>query len=211
MPASTSDPAPVKVISDLMSHRLHQLATISSLSASMRYERKFGLTLLEWRAIGMLGGYAPLSLKELARRAGLDKSYASRTVSGLIDRGWVVSERNDIDGRGVMLSLTESGHALYRKIFPDAVARNERMLSVLKPAQRRQLIELLTLLGVGARRLLDDERRAAAGGVVEDDETPPRAKAKRGDAAAAASPPLDIDEMRYLVARMNELIGPRPR
>lgn len=206
--ATTEESSSPKVITELMSHRLHQLASLWSLSASMRYERKFGITLLEWRAIGMLAGFAPLSLKELASRAGLDKSYASRTVANMTERGWVVSERDDNDGRGVMLRLSESGEALYRKVFPDAVSRNERMLSLLKPAQRRQLIELLTLLQLNARRLLDEERRAANGDVPADDDVQPAAPGRRtGNFKGKPETSVDLDELRYLVDRMSELVG----
>jgi DNA-binding MarR family transcriptional regulator len=146
-----SHPAP-KVLTDLLSSRLHTLAGLSAASASLRVERKFGLALLEWRSIGMLGGFAPLSLKELARRAALDKSYASRTVAGLIERGLVVSEKNDADARGVMLSLTKEGQTLYKKVFADAVARNERLLAPLSAEQRTHLMETLATLTVSARR-----------------------------------------------------------
>ena len=199
-----------KVVTDLMSHRLHQLASLCSLSASLRYERKFQITLLEWRAIGMLGGFSPLSLKELARRAGLDKSYASRTVSGLIQRGWVVSERDDSDGRGVTLRLSESGDELYHRILPDAISRNERVLNPLTPSEQLQLIQLLTVLNTSARQLLEEERRAAAGDIPEDDDVPATIKSKRNGTNGAYGV-IDTEELRYLVTRMSELVGVPPR
>jgi DNA-binding MarR family transcriptional regulator len=205
MASSTKYTASPKVLTDLMSHRLHQLASLSALSASLRYERKYQITLLEWRSIGMLAGYAPLSLKELARRAGLDKSYASRTIAGLIERGLVISERDDNDGRGVNLRLSEAGQALFEKVFPDAVERNERMLSMLKPEQRERLVELLSLLQLGARRLLDEERRASAGEVPQDDEVVARPAGTLAPRSAKAA--LDVEELRYLVARLSELVG----
>jgi DNA-binding MarR family transcriptional regulator len=196
-------PAP-KVLTDLLSSRLHTLAGLSAASASLRVERKFGLALLEWRSIGMLGGFAPLSLKELARRAALDKSYASRTVAGLIERGLVVSEKNDADARGVMLSLTKEGQTLYKKVFADAVARNERLLAPLSAEQRTQLIEMLATLTVSARRVLDHERRAAAGEAVDDDEPESMQGASPAKANGAG---IDVGEVRYLVSRLNELVG----
>lgn len=199
-----------KVLTDLMSHKLHQLASLSSVSASLRYERKFQISLLEWRAIGMLGGFSPLSLKELARRAGLDKSYASRTVSSLIERGWVLSERDNNDGRGVMLKLSTSGEELYRRILPDAVLRNERMLSMLSAEQQDQLFDLLELLNQSARKLLDQERRAAAGEIPEDDEAPASTKEKLASVQTNNSS-VDLDEVRYLVQRLNELVAPAGR
>lgn len=189
-------------ITDLLSTRLHALAALSAASTTLRVERRFGLSLLEWRSLAHLGGFAPLSLKELARRAGLDKSYASRTIGGLIERSLVVSERNEADGRGVMLSLTAKGQALYRKVFADAVGRNERLLKPLSDEQRRQLMSLLDALSLSARRALDDERHAAEGG-PEVDDAPVRGAAARDQAEP------DLDEARYLVARLNDLLNKR--
>lgn len=190
-----------QVITDLLSSRLHNLAGLSAASASLRVQRKFSLTLLEWRSIGMLGAYAPLSLKELARRAALDKSYASRTLAGLIERGLVVSERSDADARAVMLSLTKAGEALYRKVIADANTRNEQLLSPLTPEQRKQLMDMLATLTVSARRVLDEERRAANGEAVDDDE-PAAASAKSGNGDG-----VNLAEIRSLVSRLNELVG----
>lgn len=201
-------PAP-RVMSDLISTRIHALANLSSATTTLRVERKYGLTLLEWRSLGQLGGFAPLSLKELGRRAGLEKSYASRTISGLIERGLVASERSDSDGRGVLLSLTPKGKALYETAFEDAVARNERLLSPLKDEQRLQLIEILGLLTVSAKRALENERNGVDG---SNGEGSPASRKKARTATPAkdgAEGSVDLVEMRYLLSRLNELAGMR--
>lgn len=196
--------SPPRVITDLLSSRLHNLSGLSAASASLRVQRKFGLTLLEWRSIGMLGAFAPLSLKELASRAALDKSYASRTVGGLIERGIVVSERNDADGRGVMLSLTQDGKALYEKVLADAIARNERLLSPLSAPQREQLMAMLAAVTVSARKVLEDEQRAANGEAIEDDTPAPASRAAR---KASAADDATFGEIRDLVSRLQQLVG----
>lgn len=193
-----------RVITDLLSSRLHTLAGISAASATLRVERKFKLTLLEWRSIAMLGAFAPLALKDLAKRAALDRSYASRTVSALIARDLVASGRNDTDGRGVMLSLTDSGKALYEQVFPDAVMRNERVQARLTEDQRAQLMEILDILVLGARHEYEHERRVAAG--EEEDYEAPRQASKRAAAPGDEGAP-DLEEARYLVARLGRLLG----
>lgn len=198
-------PSP-RVMSDLLSARLHGLANLSAATTSLRVERKFGLSLLEWRSLGQLGGFAPLSLKELARRAGLDKSYASRTVSALIDRGLVASGRSDADGRGVTLTLTDEGTALYKKAFSDAVARNEKLLAPLRKDQRLLLIEMLGALTVSARRALEDERNAKDDDAEDEQPTPAASKARSSEGTDTS---VDMVEMRYLVSRLAELVGGR--
>jgi DNA-binding MarR family transcriptional regulator len=140
-------------IKDLVSYRLHVLANLSARWAEARYQQRFGLKLLEWRAMALLGGYEPQSLNGLARGAGLEKSYASRTVAGLIRRKLVSSSPDDRDARGKLFELTRTGSALYRKVFDDAVARSDAWLSVLSAEEGTALMDMLERLTAQARAL----------------------------------------------------------
>lgn len=140
-------------IKDLISYRLHVLANLSARWAEARYQSRFGLRLLEWRAIALLGGYAPQSLTELARSAGLQKSHASRTVAGLVGRGLIVSNPDDRDGRGKLFELTRAGRALYARVFDDAISRGDAWLSVLSADERSALMDMLERLTAQARAL----------------------------------------------------------
>lgn len=146
-------PGPPQGIRDLVSYRLHVLANLSARWAEARYQQRFGLKLLEWRAMALLGGYAPQSLNELARGAGLEKSYASRTVASLIKRKLVSSTTDDRDARGKIFELTRSGKALYRKVFEDAIARSEAWVSVLSAEEYASLMDMLERLTNQARLL----------------------------------------------------------
>ena len=145
-------------IKDLFSYRLHVLANLSARWAAARYQQRFGLKLLEWRAMALLGGYAPQSLNELARGAGLEKSYASRTVAGLIKRKLVSSTQDDRDARGKLFELTRSGKTLYRKVFDDALERSSAWLSVLSAEEGAALMGMLERLTEQARMLEAVER-----------------------------------------------------
>ena len=148
-------------IKDLISYRLHVLANLSARWAASRYQSRFGLRLLEWRAIALLGGNASQSLTELARGAGLEKSHASRTLAGLVKRGLVASGPDDRDGRGKLFVLTRSGRNLYRKVFEDAVERGDAWLSVLTATERTALMEMLQRLTEQARALERAEQARA--------------------------------------------------
>ena len=147
-------------IRDLISYRLHVLANLSARWAEARYQQRFGLKLLEWRAMALLGGYEPQSLNELACGAGLEKSHASRTVAGLIGRRLVTSAPDDRDGRGKLFELTRTGKALYRKVFDDAVARSEAWLSVLSDEEGTALMDMLERLTEQARALESADKEA---------------------------------------------------
>jgi DNA-binding MarR family transcriptional regulator len=195
-----------KFITDLLSARLHTLAALSAASASLRVERKYSLTLLEWRSLAHLGGYAPLSLKDLAHRTGMEKSNASRTMSSLIERGLVRSEKNDVDARGVMLRLTEKGTALYKEVFADALGRNERLLEPLSEEKRELLMEMLTALTDSAKQVLHEERLIAKG-ELQDSEVEPKRRGK--GAAPLPREPLNYEEIEDLVGRLNALLACR--
>ena len=193
-----------KIITDLLSSRLHTLAALSSASASLRVERKFSLTLLEWRSLGQLAAFAPLSLKDLAHRAGMDKSYASRTVAGLIERGFISSEKNDADARGVMLSLTEAGQELYQQVIVDAELRNERLLRPLNKEAREQLMDSLSALTESARQVLHEERLIQAGKLSDEDVEPSGITSSKSKAEAGRN--VDLEELRRLVDGLSRFV-----
>ncbi|WP_240939408.1 MarR family winged helix-turn-helix transcriptional regulator [Diaphorobacter sp. HDW4A] len=131
---------------ELVSFRLNMLASHWSRLAAESNQRDFDLDPREWRILGMLGAYAPMSLQGLAREVNIDKSLASRAVTLLIDRGLLQRDSDALDGRGVQLSLTTKGKQLYRKVFPKAVKRNDELLSVLSAQEREVFDRALNLL-----------------------------------------------------------------
>lgn len=145
-------------LKELFSFRLNVLALMSSKIAALVNEREFELDSREWRIIGLLGAFSPFSLQALAREVNVDKSQASRIVSGLIQRGLLQRGTDETDGRGVQLSLTPQGRAMYRKVFPKAVKRNEALLSVLSNEDRQSLERILTQLTDRAGELLGEAR-----------------------------------------------------
>ncbi len=145
-------------LKELFSYRLNRLAFVSSRMAAKTNESLYELGSRDWRIIGLLGAFAPLSLNALAHEANIDKSQASRSVGELIERGYVKRGADELDGRGVKLDLTPSGRALYRKVFPRAVERNEKMLSVLTEEEREVLERAIDKLTVHAIGMLDELR-----------------------------------------------------
>jgi DNA-binding MarR family transcriptional regulator len=67
----------------------------------------------------------------------------SRTVSGLIDRGYIQKAANPEDGRSILLRLSAEGLALSEKVLDDSFERNEQMLATLSSAERQMLVELM--------------------------------------------------------------------
>jgi DNA-binding MarR family transcriptional regulator len=146
-------------LKELFSFRLNVLTHRMSQLAALVNQEAFDLDTREWRILGLLGTIAPLSLQELANEVAIDKSQASRIVTGLIERGLLQRDTNDEDGRSIHLSLTTKGKNLYRKVFPQAAQRNENLLSVLNAKERKVVEEAIEKLSTKAIDMLTTAHR----------------------------------------------------
>lgn len=158
--AARRQAAPALAIKDLLSFRLHVVANLLSRGAAMRYRREFDVSLWEWRTIALLGAYAPLSLNELSRSAGLDKSQMSRVVSGLIARTYVERETDENDGRGIRLSLSKSGERVFAGLMRAAEERNDAFLGCITREERACLDRVFAKLADQARDFIVKEKQA---------------------------------------------------
>jgi DNA-binding MarR family transcriptional regulator len=149
------------VIRDLLSYRLHTVANLLSRGAELRYRREFGVSLWEWRSIALLGASeSALSLNELARSAGIDKSQMSRVVSGLAERGLVTREADAADGRGVRLALSKPGRRIYAGLMRAAGERDEAFIGCLTDSERKSFDRVLGKLAGQAREFIQREKEA---------------------------------------------------
>jgi DNA-binding MarR family transcriptional regulator len=150
------------VIRDLLSYRLHVVANLLSRSAELRYRREFGVSLWEWRTVALLGGApGPMSLNELARAAGIDKSQMSRVVSGLAKRRVVLRAPDSSDGRSISLVLSKAGQRLYRGLIGAAGERDAVFMNSLSEQEKRSFDRVLAKLAETAHGLIQDERKSA--------------------------------------------------
>jgi DNA-binding MarR family transcriptional regulator len=149
------------VIRDLLSYRLHTVANLLSRGAELRYRREFGVSLWEWRSIALLGASeSALSLNELARSAGIDKSQMSRVVSGLAERGLVTREADAADGRGVRLALSKPGRRMYAGLMRAAGERDQAFIGCLTDSERKSFERVLAKLAGQAREFIQREKEA---------------------------------------------------
>lgn len=166
-------------IKELLSYRIHMVSSHMSRSAALQYRNHFDVNLGEWRALGLLGAGAALSLNELARAADLDKAQMSRIVTGLIQRDLVERDDRATRGQTVGLALTKSGYALYRRLIDAALQRNAAFLACLSEKERQVLNEALVKLSAVARALGSVEPGRRAGGEAPVEAGPRRGAAKR--------------------------------
>jgi MarR family transcriptional regulator, organic hydroperoxide resistance regulator len=117
---------------DLFAHTLdHQGGCLESL------ELTYSQAKLLWR---LELGDTP-SLKELARRCGVDPSNLSGVVDQLADRGLVLSRPATHDRRVRVIRLTADGVRLRRRLVA-CLAQNPS-IDALSPPRRKQLLDIL--------------------------------------------------------------------
>ncbi|NKC32154.1 MarR family transcriptional regulator [Roseomonas sp. BU-1] len=144
-----SEPATIR---DLLSYRIHRLANALSRGAARRYRAEFDVSLMEWRILALLGGFAPLTLGDLARESGLDKAQASRAVKALVARGLVERAAGAADARAVALRLSPEGARVQAGLMRAARARDAAFRAALPAETLAVLEDAIRLLQAEARR-----------------------------------------------------------
>ncbi|MFC6019041.1 MarR family winged helix-turn-helix transcriptional regulator [Plantactinospora solaniradicis] len=89
-----------------------------------------------------------LTPTELMRSAMVTSGAITQRLDRLEARGLVTRTPSEADRRGVLVALTDEGHALIDRVLPDHVATEDRLLAALTPAERDALARTL-------RRLLE--------------------------------------------------------
>ena len=97
-------------------YRLAVLSTTVSATVARAYDKRFGVSIPEWRVIAVLGRFPGLSAVEVAERTMMDKVAVSRAVTKLIKNGHIDREFADTDKRRSILNLSEDGQRLHDEI-----------------------------------------------------------------------------------------------
>lgn len=116
------------ILEDFLPYRLAVLSHTVSTTIAKVYEKKFGVSIPEWRVIAILGRFPGLSAVEVADRTMLDKVAVSRAVTKLIKHGRVDRQFADADRRRSILNLSEGGQKVHDEIAPLALAFEHELL-----------------------------------------------------------------------------------
>ena len=109
------------ILEDFLPYRLAVLSHTVSTTIARTYEKRFGLSIPEWRVIAILGRFPGLSAVEVAERTMMDKVAVSRAVTKLIKNGRLDRQFADADRRRSILNLSEDGQKLHDEVAPLAL------------------------------------------------------------------------------------------
>src|SRR5215813_5534524 len=127
------------VLEEFLPYRLSVLMLRVSKAIARSYERRFSLSVPEWRVMAVLGRFGPLSANGVAEKTQMDKVRVSRAVARLVKAERINRRIDRTDRRRSVLALTPAGEAIHREIVPHARRVEARLLAGLTAAERAAL------------------------------------------------------------------------
>jgi len=150
---------PTGRLSDFLPYQLSIASNAVSSLISERYRRRFGLKVLEWRVMAVLGDAGALTQRQLTQATLMDKVAVNRACKVLEGRGLITRAPNVRDGRSHLLELTDDGHAIHAEVLPLALATESELFVGFSESEEMQFREYLLRMR---------ERAADLGAGVED-------------------------------------------
>lgn len=124
--------------------------------------QKFGVTGAQWRVIAYLMRREGVTQVEIAEELDDDKAAIGRTIERLERLGLVQRENCAEDGRAKRVFLTPAAMEMGLAIKDVAEATYAEILESLPPAERPQLMAMLTTISARLSTMYDSEKDQAA-------------------------------------------------
>jgi len=141
------------ILEDFLPYRLSITSHTVSTNIARIYEKRFGVSVPEWRVIAILGRYPGLSAVEVADRTLMDKVAVSRAVTKLIKTGRIDRQFADADRRRSILNLSEEGRQVHNEIAPLALQFERELLQDISDEDYEIFNSILEQLLEKARQL----------------------------------------------------------
>jgi len=119
------------------------IANKLSRSATIRYQKEFGVNVTEWRIMSLLAIEPGIPATRICQVIGFDKGPVSRTLAVMQDRRLILIRTDPADARSHSITLTAKGIRTHDKVIVAAHEREQRLLSCLTASERETLIDLL--------------------------------------------------------------------
>lgn len=142
------------ILEDFLPYRLSILSNTVSGKIAEAYEKRFGLSIPEWRVVAILGRFPGLSAVNVAERTLMDKVAVSRAVTKLVKNGRIDREFADADRRRSILNLSDEGRRVHDEIAPLALKFERDLLLGLTQEEIEMLDNIIERL-LARARLLD--------------------------------------------------------
>ena len=131
------------ILEEFLPYRLSVTSHTVSTNIARVYEKRFGVSIPEWRVIAILGRYPGLSAVEVADRTLMDKVAVSRAVTRLIKNGRIDRQFADADRRRSILNLSDEGRQVHNEIAPLALQFERELLQDISEKDFRTFSRIL--------------------------------------------------------------------
>lgn len=133
-------------LDERVSYRFSVIAKRFDQALAAMHQKKFAISVSNWKIMGVVAFFGPLSATELGARTGLDPDKVTRAVDTLVERSYVIRKEDEADRRKVVLTLSARGRRVHDKIELVASALEVEFLSVLTGEESRALLSSLSRL-----------------------------------------------------------------
>ena len=134
---------PIDSLMDALTFRLARLDALNAHVGGLKFRETYGLSLKEWRVIGLVHAFEPATFGQIRKYLLIDKGQLSRTVRRLTDQRILLSQTAADDARRTELSLTPEGRRLHDRLLAFTAERNEIVVSTLTPEECRDFLRIL--------------------------------------------------------------------
>lgn len=119
---------PALALENFLPYRLSILSNTVSGTIASAYDRRFNLSIPEWRVMAVVARSPGLSAAQVAARTLMDKVAVSRAVAKLLKQGRLTREFADQDKRRSILNLSPEGREVYEQVVPLALKIESELL-----------------------------------------------------------------------------------
>jgi DNA-binding MarR family transcriptional regulator len=141
------------ILEKFLPYRLAVTSHTVSTNIARVYEKRFGVSIPEWRVIAILGRYPGLSAVEVAERTLMDKVAVSRAVTKLVKNGRIDRQFADADRRRSILNLSDEGRKVHNEIAPLALQFERALLQDISDEDYKTFSTILEQLLEKAKSL----------------------------------------------------------
>lgn len=137
-------------LQDILLFRLSHYQALAGAPMVKICEGQFGISRREWRLLATLAESGAMNSSALAQCCSLDRARTSRAISGLEQKKLVHRRSGPADQRQVLVTLSEAGRALHKKLWPLVKVHQQALLGAFTAAEVAQLDALLARLQLQA-------------------------------------------------------------
>lgn len=126
------------------------------LKAREKFAAYIGVTAPQYSIMASIGEVGPSTVGQIATRLRVSSPFATAEINKLIRKGIVAKEPHELDGRSIVVHLTEKGVKLIHKVSPMRQFANDKIFEVLSTEQAIQFIEITKQLVVSFEECLHE-------------------------------------------------------